>query len=306
MADKEISELTAADTLDGDELLHVVQGGNSRRTTVGAVRPEIIQSDVRQTVNTGPVNGDGRADFLAAGTGLEVVTTGLTTTPLNLTMGDGFGPRGKVDLSFVVDENVSSGTLPDDAKSYLYFEYDEGAGTLSFGHSTLAPKYSLAKPGSPATGQYWYPTDHRSRGEVWDGSAWVPVLRIYVGECVTSGGSVTDVTSYDYQGYSYLKLGSSFSGSGSLAIKPLIGVYEKHLLDLKVFAERNTGFWVDISSKEAQSGSTRRHTIDWVDGNRSFFLRAENTDLVFLGTSAGASATNWNVVNIEAVCRRAF
>lgn len=34
MANKEIPELTAATTLDGTELVHVVQGGNSRRTTV--------------------------------------------------------------------------------------------------------------------------------------------------------------------------------------------------------------------------------------------------------------------------------
>lgn len=33
MADKELSDLTAAGTLDGTELLHVVQGGNSRKIT---------------------------------------------------------------------------------------------------------------------------------------------------------------------------------------------------------------------------------------------------------------------------------
>lgn len=37
MANKEVAELTAAATLDGTELVHVVQSGNSRRSTVGAL-----------------------------------------------------------------------------------------------------------------------------------------------------------------------------------------------------------------------------------------------------------------------------
>jgi len=221
MADKEISELTAADPLDGDELLHVVQGGNSRRTTVGALQPEIIQADVRQTVNTGPVDSDGRADFLAAGTGLEVVTTGLTTTPLNLTMGDGFGPRGKRDLSFEVDSNLSWGPLPDDTDAiYLFLEWD--GSTLSTGRRLRAPTYSLARPSS-APGQYWYPTDHRSRGEQWNGSEWVPVLRVYVGECATSGGSVASVTSYAYQGKAFIVHNSSVSANARVNISHNIG-----------------------------------------------------------------------------------
>jgi hypothetical protein len=176
-----------------------VQGAiNALKVLIDGIEPEAAQSDVRQTVNVGPVDGNGRAAFLTAGTGLECVTTGLTTTPLNLTMGDGFGASGKVDLSFVVDENLSWGSLPDISTSYLYLEWD-GA-TLSTGHSTLAPDYSYAKPGSPATGQYWYPVDHRSRGERWSGSAWVPVLRVYVGQCTTSGGVVTQTRSYAYQG----------------------------------------------------------------------------------------------------------
>ena len=196
-------------------------------TAVAVAAPEIIQSDVRQTVNAGPVNGDGRADFLAAGTGLEVVTTGLTTTPLNLTMGNGFGPRGKVDLSFEVDANLSWGSLPDATDPiYLYLEWD--GSTLSTGHSTLAPEYSLAKPSSPATGQYWYPTDHRGPGEVRDGAEWSPVYRIYVGECATSGGSVVSVTSYAYQGRFASNRVQGPSGSGRIIWSHNIGVGDKN------------------------------------------------------------------------------
>lgn len=37
MADKQISDLTAASALDGTELVHIVQGGNSRKATVSAM-----------------------------------------------------------------------------------------------------------------------------------------------------------------------------------------------------------------------------------------------------------------------------
>lgn len=37
MANKEIPELTVAGTLDGTELVHVVQGGNSRQTTTAKI-----------------------------------------------------------------------------------------------------------------------------------------------------------------------------------------------------------------------------------------------------------------------------
>lgn len=42
MANKEIPELDAADTLDGSEVVHVVQGGNSRKTTTGGVATVVL------------------------------------------------------------------------------------------------------------------------------------------------------------------------------------------------------------------------------------------------------------------------
>ena len=243
-------------------------------TAVAVAQPEIIQSDVRQTVNTGPVNGDGRADFLAAGTGLEVVTTGLTATPLNLTMGDGFGPRGKVDLSFEVDANLSWGSLPDGTDPvYLYLEWD--GSTLSTGHSTLAPIYSLAKPGSPATGQYWYPTDHRSRGEVWDGAEWVPVYRVYVGECATSGGSVVSVTSYAYQGF--YKSGRVQAQGDDVSFSHKIGV-PGNLVEfvpvaiVKVASVAGGLVEGDIIYLDSVATGTNSHGVNNVSGSRNSII----------------------------------
>ena len=46
MTDKTIGDLTAAGALDGTELVHVVQGGNSRRTTVAAVAASVVLADI--------------------------------------------------------------------------------------------------------------------------------------------------------------------------------------------------------------------------------------------------------------------
>lgn len=61
MANKQVSELTAAGDLTGTELVHVVQGGNSRRTTAQAI------ADLAATVDPG--------DFDPAGTAAAAIAT---------------------------------------------------------------------------------------------------------------------------------------------------------------------------------------------------------------------------------------
>ena len=46
MADKEINALTAASALDGTELVHVVQGGNSRKTDIEDIRRAVLPNVV--------------------------------------------------------------------------------------------------------------------------------------------------------------------------------------------------------------------------------------------------------------------
>jgi hypothetical protein len=49
MADKEVSELTAAGTLTGAEIVHIVQGGNSRKVTltnVAALAPVVTRGQI--------------------------------------------------------------------------------------------------------------------------------------------------------------------------------------------------------------------------------------------------------------------
>lgn len=155
---------------------------------------------VRQTVLSGPVDVLGRADFLQVGTGLEAISKDIgTLNPLVITLGNGFSSFGQSDITKKIDTAFSFdlSALDDEPEVFLYLELD-AEGNVSTGASILEPVYSEARPASPATGQFFYPTNHRSRGEVFDGANWVAVNRIYVGECVTSAGVVSGVVSYAY------------------------------------------------------------------------------------------------------------
>lgn len=63
MTDKTVQDLTAASSLTGAELIHVVQGGNSRRTTLNALRDTF---------------DSGWANFVDAATALEANAITLT------------------------------------------------------------------------------------------------------------------------------------------------------------------------------------------------------------------------------------
>lgn len=159
-------------------------------------------SPVRQTVLTGPVDSNGRADFIESASGLNARTKNITDVlPLIMSYGNGFDSHGQYDLIAVLEENMNWNSLPASSTIYLYLDYDPSTGSITSGFTTLFPEYSYIKPSSPSSGQYWYPMDHRCSGEYYNGSSWVPVIRIFVGEAVTDGSSVTIVRSYAYQGF---------------------------------------------------------------------------------------------------------
>jgi hypothetical protein len=119
MADKEIGALTAASTLAGTELAHVVQGANSRKVTATRVISEVTHSAAGKTT---PVDADE----------MPVVDTAASDV-----------------LKKVTWANVKA-TL----KTYfdtLYVAPDEVVG----GKITIAS----TAPSSPATGDVWIDTN---------------------------------------------------------------------------------------------------------------------------------------------------
>lgn len=158
------------------------------------------RSPIRQTVLNGPRTNN-LADFLEVGTGLEVVSKGVdANNPLTVSMGLGFDSRGfQLDETQVIETPFAIGSLPDDeAKVYLYAQFDAN-NNVSYGFTLLEPLYLDDEPSAPATGQYWYPRQHNSVGKVYNGASFDDVKRIYLGECTTAAGVVTEVISEQFQ-----------------------------------------------------------------------------------------------------------
>ena len=185
------SELTETQVTDPDD------------ETFGTVSGSVLlisgNTTTRQTVQSGPVDADGRADFLDVGTGLQVVSD--TSASLNITFGDGFSRGQQRNFGVSIDTALTWSSLPDNEGEVFLFIRVLPNGTVETFHSLLKPVYAQARPSTPATGQTFYPTDHRHRMEVWDGAAWDDTnLLICVGQCATSAGSVASVVSYAYGG----------------------------------------------------------------------------------------------------------
>ncbi len=159
-------------------------------------------SNVRQCTLSGEVDPTlGDAAFLQR-SGDNIITKNAVDKYFSF--GDGFDLTG--ERNYVVRLPAAtvltwSSALIDTTNKLLYIEYNELAQTLSTGYNLVnnPPIYSRVKPLTPNNNQYWYPTDHRSRGEYWNGSAWIPVLRLYVAFAGANQPSPY-VFSFDYQG----------------------------------------------------------------------------------------------------------
>ncbi len=185
-----------------DGTLHLKKGDN----TVIAVNSTVDFTgtlDFREGIQLAPLDSNGRALFIAAGTGRNAIATGITTSaPLVLAHTLPYTSEGKpADLITRITSNtgITWGQLATNSTSYLFIE-DDGNGVLTFPFSTLEPSFGHTRPTSPATGQWHYDTRHLGPPEVWNGSAWVAVNRIPVGEAVTGASSVTAARSYAVKG----------------------------------------------------------------------------------------------------------
>lgn len=271
------------------------------------------RAGVRQTVLTGPVDSDGRADFITAGTGLQAIASGLSVTPILLAIGDGFSVElGASDVIISVDNNQVFGGLSDNDTNYLYLDYDEIAETITPGSTTLAPIYSQKKPTSPATGQYWYRTEHDERGEYWDGSAWQPVLRMFIGQTTTSSGSVASVVSYAYQGKYISDYEAGFSGSGqALKNHNIISVPNASqglpLIDFEVYVRQGSGqSWIKVSdSNFSATGPSRRYNSG-ISPPLSIFLNSEGAAYNYIDSTGTAQNDNWTNNQIFFKASRSF
>lgn len=147
----------------------------------------------RQTVTAGPLSS-GAPNLLATVSGLPLSTSNVAAaTPLIVRASNGDFERWGLSTG-----NVSFGTLTNTTTNYLYVTVGVD-GVLTGGFTTLAPIYQ--ESGTPATtsGQYTF-NYGEMKGYLGNGSTAPAVYVVFVGEAVTSGGNVTAVTAYAYNG----------------------------------------------------------------------------------------------------------
>lgn len=156
----------------------------------------------RQCLMLGSVDSSGRPNALI--------------NPLNLTMQ--LGGNGNLVFSFAdgfdssgspidyLASLPSSTTLAANANTTTYFYVERSGSTVTLNKTAIAPIYSRTAPTSPATGLHWFNTNQNTNGSQtgmkmfeWTGSAWTARQRIFVGEAVAGGSSVSSFACYAYQ-----------------------------------------------------------------------------------------------------------
>jgi len=157
--------------------------GNANQALVGR----------RQTVTAGPLSS-GAPNLLATVAGLPLSTSNVAAaTPLIVRAANGDFERWGLSTG-----NVSFGTLTNTTTNYLYVTVGVD-GVLTGGFTTLAPIYQ--ESGTPATtsGQYTF-NYGEMKGYLGNGATAPAVYVVFIGEAVTSGGNVSAVTAYAYNG----------------------------------------------------------------------------------------------------------
>lgn len=173
--------------------------GTDRCATVNQLRNQLGSASItRQTVVSGKTDSIGRADFIAAGTGLAA-TLEATATSVVIAFADGFDTGGQKDYLAAIeaDEADAWSALPVSTTSYLYVDLDSEL-VVSYGHTTLQPIYQYTAPAAPSTGQHWFDRS-AMKMKRWDGSTWETKRRVFVGQVETDGSGVTAAISYAFQ-----------------------------------------------------------------------------------------------------------
>lgn len=158
---------------------------------------------VRQTVLSCSVASTGLPNYLSYSGQVISFQNTSTTTPVVLAFAAGYDSSGGVDYVGTIDSNVNAAWTVSTSNGtyYLYVERDATTGALSYGVSTvnLAPSYSNGSSGSTTSGQHTYLI---SQGKMYvgNGSTATAVQRVFVGECVVSGGVLQTPTIYMPQG----------------------------------------------------------------------------------------------------------
>ena len=168
-------------------------------------------TNVRQTVQGGPIDANGYPDWTPAlGGGLTFTAANLSASvPFVVSAAQGFG----VGSDRIGSATSLEWTLTNGATNYLYVDVGSN-GTLTPGATTTAPVYSRTATSGTNTFNYTTMTMFSSGTT----KAW----RVFVGEVTTAGSVTTVIRKYAYNG-SFISSNNSFSVSTQATISHNIG-----------------------------------------------------------------------------------
>jgi hypothetical protein len=147
----------------------------------------------RQTVTAGPLSS-GAPNLLATVSGLVLSTSNVAAaTPLIVRASNGDFERWGLSTG-----NVSFGTLADATTSYHYVTVGVD-GVLTGGKTTLAPIYQESGTPAVTSGQYTF-NYGEMKGYLGNGATAPAVYAVFIGEATCSGGNVSAVAAYAYNG----------------------------------------------------------------------------------------------------------
>jgi hypothetical protein len=145
-------------------------------------------SGLRQRILYGKNNG-GKYSFLS-GDGLSVIIDG-STIPVILTLADGFDENGAKDYVETINKKISAWTLPINATSYLFVEWNN-TGALSYGSVTTKPVFSASLPSGITANTHVFNTLEQKM-YYYNGTEWKAVVRVFVATVTTNATSVTKI-----------------------------------------------------------------------------------------------------------------
>ena len=237
------------DILGSGVLLGAATGGDKGEGTVNATVGYYVNGQkigqtvpMRQTVLCGPVDGTtGLANFLpATSINLNLTTTGISASaPFVATAANACDAGGAVDRVGQSTANLTWSALTALSTCFLYVDI-AADGTLTTGHTTLAPTYQQGGTRSTVNGQFTFNIGEMS-ATVGNGTAAVQSYRVFVGEATTNAGSVTATVAYAYLGRTVLTSAAALALSTTYNLSHNLGVIPRdiHMTYVCTSAELN-------------------------------------------------------------------